>query len=63
MKHPSAGAKAHPLDLSPTREAAEVISHLPIVVAKNKAGELGLARGRNFRTCPQKGLKLQVWLL
>ena len=47
-----AGAKAHPFDLSATREAAEVISHLPIVVAKNKAGELGLARGHSFRTCP-----------
>ena len=36
----TARAEAHPLDFSPSREAAEVISDLPVVVAKHKAGEL-----------------------
>ena len=46
------GAEAYPLHFSPTRVASQVISHLPVVVAKNKAGELGLARSHNVRTCP-----------
>ena len=35
----TAGAEAHPLDFSPTREAAEIVGHLPIMVAEHKAGE------------------------
>ena len=35
----SASAEAHPLDFSPTREAAEVVGHLPIMVAEHKAGK------------------------
>ena len=35
----TAGAEAHPFDFSPTREAAKVIGHHPVVVSKYKAGE------------------------
>ena len=35
----SARAQTYPLDFSPTREAAEVIGHLPVVVSKHKAGK------------------------
>ena len=57
------GAETQFFHLCPPRITSQVIGDLPIVVAKNKAGELGLARGRHFHTCPQKDLKLQVWLL
>ena len=36
----TAGAEAHPLDFSSTRESARVINHLPIVVAEHKACKL-----------------------
>ena len=36
----STRAEAYPFDFRPTREAAKVVSHLPIVVAEYKACEL-----------------------